>query len=412
MIKIKTISSYSCIGPRPNQEDYIIAPADNSTRVFVLCDGMGGHGHGEVASKTIADSVYGYLTELNPIEYTEENLQNAVDFALKELVAADIYDDEKAMGTTFVVIVINRMNVLVGHIGDSRCYQFSSDGLKKFRSRDHSKVQEAVDAEILTDEEAWSSPKKNILTRCITSKQNSITVEIDKLSIEDNDCIMLCSDGVTDALKDSQIQSIIIGRSSDEAANIIKTECELSSRDNFSLILISFSQDEPNFDKNTSEISDAKEKYNELCIGEIKFCPHCGQKLSSNAKFCPVCGGACINQEADNDSMSHQPTIEKSFSKWIQNISPIWLIAGGALLGAIVSGAIISCFDNTPEAHSNIDPTLPLNNSGLSENDMTTFISEVCNVDTVNAPNDTILTKQVLQNEYDSFVEKFHQNHK
>lgn len=411
MIKIRSISSYSCIGPRPNQEDYIIAPTDNSSRVFILCDGMGGHGHGEVASKTVADSVYGYLTELNPIEYTEENLQDAVDFALKELITADVFDDEKAMGTTLVVMAVNKMNVLIGHIGDSRCYLFSADGLKKYRSKDHSKVQEAVDAEILTEDEAWSSPQKNILTRCITSKQVSISIEIDKLSIEDNDCILLCSDGITDALRDSQIQSIVIGRSTDEAADIIKTECEISSRDNYSLILISLSQDESNYDEIPAMNNNACVKCNDHCDSRFKYCSYCGKELASNAKFCPVCGQPCIGYQVNNNFVSEQHTIEKPFSKWIKIINPIWILAGGVILGALVSGAVISCIDNAEEVHSNDDNAIPLNNRGMTEIDMTSFISDVCYLDSVNAPNDTILTKQGLLKEYESFLKKLHQDH-
>lgn len=402
MISIKSISSFSCIGPRPNQEDYVIAPDDKSARIFILCDGMGGHGHGEVASKTIADSVHHYLIELNAVEYTEEDLQNAVDFGIKELMAADIYDDEKAMGTTLVIIVVNRMNVLVGHIGDSRCYLFSDDGVKKFRSKDHSMVQEAVDAEILTEEEAWNSPKKNILTRCITSKKSSVKIEIDKLQIENNDSMMLCSDGVTDALKDSQIQSIIVGRPSEDAANIIKTECEISSHDNFSLILISFSQDE----KNEKPVTPGKPDM------IINYCPHCGRELADTANFCPSCGLACSSQHSQReDEISHSHPRNTFMSK-MMNINPLWMLTAGILIGCVVSGLVVSRFGKSQTQVKEIVTSPPSGENVISESKLDSFISEICLIDTVNAPNDTLVSKQILYNEYQNFTNGIQKKHK
>lgn len=411
MIRINDIISYSCSGPRPNQEDYVIAPSDNSSRIFVLCDGMGGHGHGEVASKTVADSVCHYLEELNAAEYSEENLQDAVDFALKELISADIYDDEKSMGTTLVVVVVNRMNVLVGHIGDSRCYQFSEDGLKKFRSKDHSKVQEAVDAEILTEEEAWSNPKKNLLTRCITSKLTSVELEIDKLRIENNDCVMLCSDGVTDALKDSQIQSIIVGRSLEDAADIIKTECEISSHDNFSLILISFSQDEVNHDETVTD----PDSHNDSGINEsesvttVGKCPHCGRDLAENAKFCPACGLACSPRHTLSDADISNSGPVSAFKNWIKDINPLWVLGAGILIGGVISGVVVSCSE-APETHGVEPVSVPaIGENVIPESELNSFMAGICGIDTVNTSNDTLISKQMLSDEYQDFLNEIHE---
>lgn len=398
--------SYSCAGPRPNQEDYIIAPSDNSSRIFVLCDGMGGHGHGEVASKTIANAVHKYLTELNSIEYTAENLQDAIDFALKQLSVADVYEDEKAMGTTIVVIAINRMNVLVGHIGDSRCYLFSEDGVKKFRSKDHSMVQEAVDAEILTEEEAWNNPRKNILTRCITSKQENVAIEVDKLKIEDNDRIMLCSDGVTDALKDSQIQSIIIGRSSEDAADIIKTECEISSRDNFSLILITLSQDENNIENQISLPSDNTiEHHNDNSIEVF------GKEMETNTNFCPDNEFESKQQIPDKSVRTESSTPENSIMGRIRRINPIWVFIGGVILGCIISGVAVSHFNKPVEAKQ-LPPKTPTKTDDLPEPEVTSFILRKCSMDLLNAPSDTLLSKRALQKEYELFLKKIHQTAK
>lgn len=407
MITIKSISAFSCTGSRPNQEDYIIAPTDTSERIFVLCDGMGGHGHGEIASKTIAVSVHNYLRELNPAEYTANDFQNAVDFALKELVSADTYHDEKAMGTTLVVVAINRMNVLVGHIGDSRCYQFSENGVKKFRSRDHSRVQEAVDAEILTEEEAWSNPNKNILTRCITAKQSSVEIEIDVLQIEDNDCIMLCSDGVTDALRDSQIQSVIVGRPVEDAAEIIKGECEISSHDNFSLILISFSQNEKNPDPSARSVVNEK---NDIPAINNKYCPHCGAALSGIAIFCPSCGLSFTQKQVQNSHSDNYTGQEVTFFSRIKNLNPFWFLAGGIFIGCAISAII---FPHSVHSNAQADEAeiIPINDEPkVFESDLNDFMTGMYGIDSINNPNDTVISKQVLQDEYHTFLNKIHKN--
>lgn len=241
MIRVEEVASGYGKGPRSNQEDYVIAPGGISPRVFVLCDGMGGHGHGEVASKTVAEEVFRCLKAHDEGDYTPQDLQDAVDLSLRQLKGADIYKDEKAMGTTLVVAVVNKENVLIGHIGDSRCYQFASDGNIIFRSRDHSMVQVAVDAEIITEEEAWNSPRKNLITRCITTSVSDVKIDVDTLDIRDEDTLLICSDGVSDTLRDPQISEIVCERDPIDIVERIKKECEERAQDNFSMIAILFS---------------------------------------------------------------------------------------------------------------------------------------------------------------------------
>lgn len=239
MILINKNTSFCDKGIRENNEDYILQK-DN---VFILCDGIGGHGYGEVASKTVAESVMSYLMSLSKVEYTEDDFQKALDFALSELNAKDMFDCERKMGTTLVVVAINPSHLLIGHVGDSRCYVFDEHTQILFRSKDHSKVAEAVEAEILTEEEAWSNPNKNILTRCVIAGKDKVIIEIEKISINGKNKIFLCSDGVVDALRDNELQAILIDRNIEESLNIIKSECTAKSHDNYSAILIDVEAD-------------------------------------------------------------------------------------------------------------------------------------------------------------------------
>lgn len=240
MISISDINGFSKKGIRENNEDYIIYSTDfilpTQTRVIVLCDGMGGHGHGEVASKIVAESVFETLAHSSK-EFSADDLQYALDNALITLNNVDTYNDSKKMGTTLVVAVINNNNVLVGHVGDSRCYLFDENCIKKFRTKDHSKVAEAVEAEILTEEEAFTSQYKNILTRSVMAGKMDVKIDIDRLDVNNKDRLLLCTDGIVDALRDDELAAILVNRNVDEALSMIDSVCGEKSHDNYSVII-------------------------------------------------------------------------------------------------------------------------------------------------------------------------------
>ena len=246
MISISESNGISKQGVRENNEDYIKFYVDNNqsnlSRVIVLCDGMGGHAYGEIASKIVAESVFATL-DSNRADFTEDDLQLALDNALIALNKANVYDDCKKMGTTLVVAVINKNNVLVGHVGDSRCYLFDDDGIKLFRTKDHSKVAEAVEAEILTEEEAINSEYKNILTRCVIADKTDVKIEIDRLDIKDKDRLLLCSDGVIDAIRDEELSEILVNRNINDALALIDSKCQMKSKDNYSVIIADLKND-------------------------------------------------------------------------------------------------------------------------------------------------------------------------
>lgn len=277
MIQIIEYASFCEKGNRKNNEDFIV-PRQKQGRIYVLCDGMGGHGHGEVASETVATSVYQYLEELQTGEYTPDLLQEALDFALEQLNKADIYNDERRMGTTLVIVVLNRYSVLVGHVGDSRCYLMDNNGNKKFRTKDHSVVAEAVENEILSEEEAFTSSKKNILTRSVQAGKNTkIEIAVDVLSdIAEGDYILLCTDGVNDALRDNEIEAALYKGTFDERISRLKEECAFRSNDNYSAIFFKLHQDEQYL------LTSERGHYCSMCgktiIEDFTICDECEQK--------------------------------------------------------------------------------------------------------------------------------------
>ena len=284
-------------GVRGNNEDFVI-PGETGGRIYVLCDGMGGHGHGEVASEVVGTSVARFLEEnLRSGECAPELLQEALDFAVERLNEADEYQDERRMGTTVVAVVVNEDGVLVGHVGDSRCYLLDESGSKKFRTKDHSLVAEAVENEILTEEEAFNSPKKNVLTRSVQAgKEGRIEMTVDVLGSEDlkdGDMLLLCSDGVNDALRDTEIEAVMSEGTPEERLNRLREECANKSRDNYSAILL--------------RVEKETEARPEPPRGAgLRRCPHCGAVISENDEE------VCEEDGRETDRRESQPEDNKN----------------------------------------------------------------------------------------------------
>lgn len=308
MISISEINGISKQGVRKNNEDYIKFYVDNNqsklSRVIVLCDGMGGHAHGEIASKIVAESVFSTLNN-KEADFSEDDLQLALDNALIALDKANVYDDCKKMGTTLVVAVINKNNVLVGHVGDSRCYLFDDESCEfKFRTKDHSKVAEAVDAEILTEEEAINSPYKNVLTRCVIAGKTDVKIEVDRLDIKDKDRLLLCSDGVIDAIRDEELSEILVNRNINDALALIDSKCQMKSHDNYSVIIVDLKNDsfddKPELIPSDEIAMQAKENEvsKELCEEDYKL------KINK------------LNEKLNYLNETHKKTIRKHSISW------------------------------------------------------------------------------------------------
>ena len=333
-------------------------------------------------------------------------MQEALNACLKQLHTIDIYpDNEKKMGTTLVVAVINKMHILIGHVGDSRCYLFDKDGNKKFRTKDHSKVAEAIEAEILTEKEARENTHKNLLTRCVMSGKTEVKIEIDTIEVEDEDILFLCSDGVVDAMCDDEIQAVLINRSPEESLSIIKEECSLKSHDNFSAILIQFSQNE----ENPSKKSTSKPVNDSLNI-QTKRCPTCETVNILKATYCTNCGSRFQTYDIDNNN----PTIHKSkfhLSDWLPKL-PLLLYIVAFITG--YACAMLFSGDNRSDDHqrqkADQDYLIEKSQNEVQDyrKEMTdktrTFIDSLCIKDTTNNQSDSI-GKEMLKREFHSLLD-------
>ena len=197
------------IGQRENQEDSIIQ-WDN--RLFVLCDGMGGHEKGEVASQTVCQSLATWFeNNLKPDEpFSDDQLREAIEFAYTEL---DKYADDnpRQMGTTLTLLYIGSKGITAAHMGDSRIYHIRPDVGVLYQSRDHSLVFDLFQAGEITYEQMATFPQKNIVTRAMTpGEDNRMRSDIIHITdIQPNDYFYMCSDGMMEKMTNEDLMSIL-----------------------------------------------------------------------------------------------------------------------------------------------------------------------------------------------------------
>lgn len=237
--------TFSEQGMKANQED-CVAPARSemsaSTRCFVLCDGMGGHEHGEVAAEIVSKSLYGFLTDEDnaPDLITEGRFKNALAKTNKELDRMAV-GEGKRPGTTMTCLYFGENGVLAAHIGDSRIYQIRPGIGIVFRTRDHSLVNELIRAGELTEEQAARHPRKNVITRAMQpglGAQSKADVKLIE-DVEPGDYFFMCSDGILEQITDKRLVEIV-GAKGDSKSKIqaIFDECFGKTRDNYTCILI------------------------------------------------------------------------------------------------------------------------------------------------------------------------------
>ena len=237
------------IGRRSNNEDSIFPPknkADEATRFFVVCDGMGGHENGEVASTSVCNSFASFLKDVSPNDFDESMFNRALNFAFDEL---DNLDNQsvtlRKMGTTIAFLFLNDDMAFMAHIGDSRIYHIRKDDKGEtsimYKSFDHSLVNELLHAEVITQEEAINHPKRHLITRFLSpnmERRSKATIHITQ-DIQAGDHFLLCTDGILESLTDDLLLSIIADTDNDKAIiNTIQALCQEHSSDNYSAWLV------------------------------------------------------------------------------------------------------------------------------------------------------------------------------
>ena len=229
---------------RANNEDAVTV--DRDTQVAILADGMGGYNAGEVASGMaitfIRTEMNRWLVQAGP-EPSSTDVRRALELCVENanhaILGASLSNPQySGMGTTLVVGVFQCDRLILGHIGDSRCYRLRAGVLQQI-TRDHSWLQEQVDAGILTREQAAASSSRNLVTRALGVEPN-VQMEVNEFQVAPSDLFVMCSDGLTDMVNDDDLAQLMRTPVplEEKAALLIDTANAHGGRDNVSVLLV------------------------------------------------------------------------------------------------------------------------------------------------------------------------------
>jgi protein phosphatase len=211
-----TVAARTDVGMiRSGNEDAFFAHASREQGLFIVADGMGGHAAGEVASEMTVQIVARELQALGPLgaQETAEKVAESIRAANRAVYERTMEEsDKQGMGTTASVLIVGNSHYLIGQVGDSRIYLLRDGALIQL-TKDHSYVQEQVDAGLLTPEQARYHPYSNVITRCVGA---SDAVEPDTYSGEmrTGDVFLVASDGLTGMVDDRRLQQLLLSRTS------------------------------------------------------------------------------------------------------------------------------------------------------------------------------------------------------
>ena len=229
---------------RSNNEDSIAL--EEACALAVLADGMGGYAAGEVASGMACEFIRAelgrWLTEA-AANASDADVKRAMDICVDNanraiFSAASSNPTYAGMGTTLVMGVFRSGRLLMGHIGDSRGYRWRAGQLQQI-TKDHSLLQEQIDAGMLTPEQALYSANKNLVTRALGVEDLAL-LETHQHEVQSGDIYLMCSDGLSDMLRDPQIADVLSAHTSlpEIGAALVAAANEAGGRDNIAVVLV------------------------------------------------------------------------------------------------------------------------------------------------------------------------------
>lgn len=182
-------------GGRSENQDCYGGILRSSNLILTVCDGMGGAAGGQTASRLAVEAIIGTLATLKAEDKIPERIKEAIENANNDIYQKALEDASlRGMGTTATIMVINEEAAWLTHVGDSRIYRLH-DGVKKYRTYDHSKVFDMVKDGIITEEQARQSSFSNIITRALGIRKH-VEMDIVKIPYKKGDRMILCCDGI------------------------------------------------------------------------------------------------------------------------------------------------------------------------------------------------------------------------
>ncbi len=241
---MKVISKTHVGMVRNNNEDSLLV---REPFIFAVADGMGGYSAGEVASRETLKAFEAATHDLrhNKVNEPEEVLLEAFAKANKHtFLMAQKNKDYKGMGTTLTALYLPGDNTAyAAHVGDSRLYLYRNNTLSQI-TKDHSYVADLLAQGKITSSEAFTHPKRNMLLQAL-GVEESINTDIFHFALEKGDILLLCSDGLSDMLRDLEIAHILEASDFENAATaLLEQSLDNGGKDNISLIMIAVEEDD------------------------------------------------------------------------------------------------------------------------------------------------------------------------
>jgi len=222
-----------------NQDSYLI---NADLGLFMVCDGMGGHVGGEVASSICCETVEKYIRQSNLPSSLDQSvfhlaLSGSINSASTRIYEEGLINhDLRGMGTTATCAIISGNILHCGHVGDSRLYLIR-EGFLYLLSTDHSIVFEQLKSGLITAEEAENHRMKNIITRCVGNFEEEY-VDCFSVTLQIGDYILISSDGLHGKVKDKEICKIILQDKLNSTESMIALAKARGGEDNITAIIV------------------------------------------------------------------------------------------------------------------------------------------------------------------------------
>lgn len=237
------LGSVTRIGNRKQNEDSYGSFSNGHAVVMVVADGMGGHSGGKLASELLVKEVVSqFKNESGRVADPVVFLRRVLLCAHEEINRSGAAQNPPIQPrTTGVICLVQNGHAWWAHLGDSRLYMFRHGELI-FRSRDHSRVEELIQQGLITSKQALTHPQRNQVTRCLGGPDPLTTITISKeVPMQMGDRILLCTDGLWNALRSKRILELVNGEHMDDIASNLASEAEALSMphaDNITIVLM------------------------------------------------------------------------------------------------------------------------------------------------------------------------------
>jgi len=226
---------------RKYNQDYTLEcdePIGHLDNLYVVCDGLGGHNAGEYASSIAAENFFDFV-EFSDSKMPLSIFKEAITKTNKLVYEAGQEPAYQGMATTLVAVTVAGSTAYVVNVGDSRAYIINSDDITQI-TWDHSYVAELVREGQISRDEARFHKKNNVITRAIGAEM-SVRPDFFQVDLEDDEILMICTDGLYNMVSDMTIKSIVTSRNSlkAKAHRLIDLANEAGGKDNIAVVLIS-----------------------------------------------------------------------------------------------------------------------------------------------------------------------------